>query len=241
MKEIQLLRKSIYTTYAESVGLDPHARYVQGTPLRPVVPLDAAREGVFLLGAFPSARFHQIDGTRDVPVGDNLGPFESERWFDGVRVREQPSALELENHFLRPMDLARGECWITDLVKVFLFNKGHRKKYEALSASPPAGYWRERFHEIGERSVPFLEQELRMARPRLMLTLGREVAGVLNGIRSPPAQTVLLVPKVKELAIGGMTLPTMHCAHPGALMRISYWRTRHETEFVPALRQAWRG
>ena len=92
-----------------------------------------------MIGAYPSARFQQIDGIRDVPVGDNLGPFESERWFDGVRVRKQRSAIELEKLFLIPMDVDRAQCWITNLVKVFLFKKGHRKKYEQLKASPPAG------------------------------------------------------------------------------------------------------
>ena len=249
MNEIRQLRKSIYRSYAECVGLDPHAQYVQGTPIRPVVPLDAAQGGLFLIGAYPSARFHQIDGVRDVPVGDNLGPFESERWFDGARVREQPSAIELENHFLAPMGLNRGHCWITNLVKVFLFKKGHRRKYKQLGASLPAGYRRECFHELGERSVLFLERELRLAKPRLVVTLGREVAGVLKGVRSPSAQSALLVPTVADLCIGGMTFPTMHCAHPGILMRSAAaprgrdaspsWRARHEAEFVPALRQAW--
>ena len=165
VKELQRLRRSIYESYAQSVGLDPDAYYVLGAPLRPLVPLDATRGGLFLIGAYPSARFQQIDGVRDVPVGDNLGPFESERWFDGVRVRKQRSAIELEELFLAPMELDRANCWITNLVKVFLFKKGHRKKYEQLSASPPAGYRRECFRELGERSVPFLERELKLAKP----------------------------------------------------------------------------
>ena len=244
MKDLQRLRKSIYGSYAEAIGLDPQARYVHGTPLRPVVPLDAARGGLFVIGAYPSARFHQIDGVRDVPVGDNLGPFESERWFDGARVREQPSAVELRDLFLKPMGVAREDCWITDLVKVFLFKGGHRRKYEELGTLPPEGYRRERFHELGELSVPVLEQELRLAKPRLVVTLGMEVAGVLRNARSPRAQRALLVPTVTELCIGGMTLPAMHCAHPGILMRgpgTSSWPERHKAEFIPALRQVWQG
>ena len=242
--DLQRLRKCIYGSYAESIGLDPQARYVHGTPLRPVVPLDAARGGLFLIGAYPSARFHQIGRVRDVPVGDNLGPFESERWFDGARVREQPSAAELRDLFLKPMGIAREDCWITDLVKVFLFKEGHRRKYEELGTVPPADYRRERFRELGERSVPVLEQELRLAKPRLVVTLGMEVAGVLRGVRSPRAQRALLAPAVTELRIAGMTLSAMHCAHPGILMRghnSSSWPARHDAEFVPALRQAWQG
>ena len=250
MSGIQQLRKWIYGRYAERVGLEPNAHYILGSPIRPVVPLDVARGGLFVIGAYPSARFHNIDGVRDVPVGDNLGPFENERWFDGSRVRKQLSAVELQDHYLQPMGLARKECWITNLVKVFLFKEGHREKYNRLGASPPAGYRRESFRELGERSVPFLERELRLAKPRLVVTLGREVAGVLRGVRSPSAQTALLVPAVSDLRIGSMTFSTMHCAHPGILMRAGTdpqrqgaapsWRERHEEEFRPALQRAWR-
>ena len=238
MGSVGQLRKAIYGTYAEAIGLDPDAYYIHGTPLRPVVPLDAARGGVFIIGAYPSARFWQIDGIRDVPVADNLGPFESERWFDGTRVREQPSAHELDTLYLQPLALHRRDCWTTNLVKVFLFKQEHRTKYAELGSSVPVGYSRQRFHELGKRSVPFLEQELRLAKPRFVVTLGREVAGVLNGVRSPPRQSALLVPTVSEIQIGEVTLPGMHCAHPGILMRNPTWRERHELKFIPALLQA---
>ena len=196
---------------------------------------------MFVIGAYPSARFHQIGAVRDVPVADNLGPFENERWFDGARVREQPSAAELQRHFLEPMEVAREDCWITDLVKVFLFKDGHRRKYSELGVSPPEGYRRERFHELAALSVSIVERELKLAKPRLVVTLGREVAGVLRDVRSSTAQTALLVPAIQEMVIGGTPWPVIHCAHPGILMRPSSgWPARHETEFLPALREAWR-
>ena len=130
MNGIKRLRRRIHSSYAESVGLDLQAHYIHGTPLRPVIPLDTARGGLFVVGAYPSARFHQIGSVRDLPVADIPGPFENERWFDGARVREQPSASELRDLFLRPMDVERKDCWITNLVKVFLFKEGHRNKYQ---------------------------------------------------------------------------------------------------------------
>ena len=119
------LQRDMYENYSQSVGLEPRACYIHGTPLRPVVPLDIGTASVFFLGAYPSARFAMINGISDVPVADNLGPFESERWFDGARVRQQPSARELHELFLGPLKLDRASCWITDLVKVFLFKPGH--------------------------------------------------------------------------------------------------------------------
>jgi hypothetical protein len=72
--------------YATSIGLASEAKYISGAPLEPVVPLDTGNE-VFIIGAYPSARFGVMNGERDVPMADNLGPFEPERYYDGERVR----------------------------------------------------------------------------------------------------------------------------------------------------------
>jgi uracil-DNA glycosylase len=233
-----LLRK-MYEGYAAFVGLDPTARYLHGTPLRPVVPLDTGVGEVFVLGAYPSARFALIDGIADVPVGDNMGPFENERWFDGARVREQPSARELRDFFLEPLALERSRCWISDLVKVFLFKEGHVDRYRRLGAEAPGGYARERFAELAERSLPWIERELEAARPKLLITLGAEVAGILRKVRSSSAQVDLLIPRVEPISIGRVVVSAVHCAHPGILMRpapTNPWPERHRTAFIPAIR-----
>lgn len=241
MPDPSRLLKEIYHHYAESVGLDPDPRYLHGTPLRPVVPLDRGQGGLFILGAYPSARFAQIGKVSDVPVADNLGPFESERWFDGSRVREQLSAKELNEHFLKPMGLERSKCWITDLVKVFLFKPGHQKRYKALGAVPPAGYTRDRFWDLATHpeSLGWLEKELKAARPKLMITLGAEVAGAVRGLKSSSAQIKLIRPEIQSIELGGEKIDVLHCAHPGILMRKgpkNPWPMRHEGEFKPVLR-----
>ena len=91
-----MLQQAILREYAINVGLNPDAHYYGGARLRPVVPLDTAIGGTFILGAYPSARFESVGRQNDVPVGDNLGPFEPERYFDGNSVRTQKSADELK-------------------------------------------------------------------------------------------------------------------------------------------------
>lgn len=234
------LLREIYDDYAHSVGLNPSAQYYHGTPLRPVVPLDTGVGGVFILGAYPSARFAQICGVSDVPVADNLGPFEQERWFDGDRVRVQPSAQELHTLFLEPLKLERSKCWISDLVKVFLFKEGHVSRYKRIGAEPPIGYCRECFAELAARSVPWLIREIVAAKPVLLITLGSEVAGVLRGVHNTDAQVRLLVPSIEPLSIGQTTVSTIHCAHPGILMRpgpSNPWPNKHRDKFLPALRE----
>ncbi len=185
--EISRLQAAIVAEYAADVGLAPDASYVSGAPLRPLPPLDVGTDSVMIVGAYPSARFGVISGIRDVPVGDNLGPFEPERYFDGQRVRTQASADELRDLFFARLGLDRTKCWVTDIVKVFLFKEGHREKYAALGATLPAGYRREDFETLAVRSFGWLEREIEVAKPRLLVTLGSEIAGVLHGVqgRSP--------------------------------------------------------
>jgi hypothetical protein len=48
----------MFRAHLESVGLDAGARYRGDARLRPVVPLDAAVHGVFIVDAFPSASLY---------------------------------------------------------------------------------------------------------------------------------------------------------------------------------------
>jgi hypothetical protein len=240
MADIEKLLQSIYRDYARSIGLSEEASYIFGNPLRPVVPLDHGTDSVFFLGAYPSARFILYNKVLDVPAGDNLGPFENERWFDGSRVRVQPSARELNDYFINPLKLTRELCWVTDLVKVFLFKEGHLARYTKLGVNPPVGYERSRFDELGVLSLPWIRKELALAQPKLIISLGAEVAGVLRGVKPGAKQTALLQPEVKALEIDGISVPTIHCAHPGILMRPSdrnLWPERHKYEFIPAIQK----
>lgn len=236
MTAIKQLRRDIIRDYAASVGLPANANYISGASLRPVVPLDTGSE-VFIIGAYPSARFGSLNGERDVPMADNLGPFEPERYFDGERVRVQNSAAELQEHFLTPLGLSRDKCWVTDLVKVFLFKKGHREKYDRLDALVPAGYRREDFETLGQKSLPWIERELRIASPSLVVTLGSEVAGILTRTPSLAGRTKLLSGTVYRVKLGATEVNVAHLPHPGILMRKgagAEWRTRNK-RWVAAL------
>lgn len=216
---VRTLQRDILHRYAKDLGLDPDARYISGTPLRPLPPLDTHIGGLMIVGAYPSARFATMGRHRDVPVGDNLGPFEPERYFDGDRVRTQRSADELHSLFLEPLAVSREVCWVTDLVKVFLFKQGHRAKYESLGGRVPIGYRREDFDQLAAKSTRWLGREIEVAQPALLLTLGAEVAGLIRGIRGQQARNSLLGPTVTTVTIDGHTVDAVHLAHPGILMR----------------------
>jgi len=216
---VRSLQRDIINRYADDVGLPTTATYISGAPLRPLPPLDTHVGGLMVLGAYPSARFGTIDGIRDVPVGDNLGPFESERYFDGDRVRTQASADELDSLILGRLGIPRTRCWVTDLVKVFLFKSGHRDKYTALGASVPDGHRRELFEELALRSMPWLAREVRLSKPALLMTLGSEVAGLVRGVTGQKARNALLGPNIMDVTVDGTAVRMVHLAHPGILMR----------------------
>jgi uracil-DNA glycosylase len=216
---VSTLQRSIVEEYAADLGLDPQARYISGAPLRPLPPLDVGTDAVMIVGAYPSARFGVMSGLRDVPVGDNMGPFEPERNFDGQRVRTQASADELRDLLFAPLALNREECWITDIVKVFLFKDGHRRKYAALGEESPRGYDREAFEVLADASLPWLEREIETAAPRLMITLGSENAGILRSVVGQRRRNQLLTGEPVDVPVGKHTVTVVHLTHPGILMR----------------------
>jgi hypothetical protein len=235
--KISSLQKQIAEEYAAHMGLDPRAAYISGAPLRPLPPLDVGTDSVMILGAYPSARFGVVSGIRDVPVGDNMGPFEPERYFDGQRVRTQASADELRELFFAPLGLNRADCWVTDMVKVFLFKEGHRKKYASLGAAPPRGYERERFEALAHESISWLERELEVAAPRLLVSFGSEVAGILRAVQGQQRRNQLLTGDPVDLSVGGRTVRAVHLAHPGILMRKGNdrrnpWPAEHQKHLI---------
>ncbi len=242
MLAIQNFQQRLFTTYINDLTLPARYAYLYGNPVQPVAPLDTAQNGVMIIGAYPSARFATIGAERDVPVADNCGPFSTESYFDGSRVRTVASGAELEQAYLRPLGLRRDQCWITDLVRVFLFKDGHISKYRRLGCNWPARETRSQFEALAAQGMHWLEEEIRLARPRLVITLGAEVAGIVQGVKGQAARNQLLSGHLNDLWLGDTEVyPVIHLAHPGIVMRPASeqnpWPRRHREEHIPAARE----
>jgi len=240
--KIKSFQRRLHAKYTNDLDLPQPYQYLYGNPIHPVVPLDVAQDSVFILGAYPSAKFATIGSERDVPVGDNCGPFSTERYFDGSRVRTVSSGKELEQAYLHPLGLRRDQCWITDLVRVFLFKQGHIDKYRRLGCDWPPRPTRDDFETYAERGMGWLAEELQLARPRVVITLGNEVAGLLQGVTGRKKRNALLGGDPKSMSVGGKTYPVIHLAHPGIVMRPATERNRwpalHRDEHIPRARDA---
>ena len=130
-KQILRYQQRCFAEYSDDIGLPENYSYIDGNRIRPIVPVATAQGALMIVGAYPSARFEsrreqtERGRLRLVPIADNLQPFGVEEYFDGTRVRRLTSGDEIRGHVLDPLDIDANGCWITDLVKVFLYKSAH--------------------------------------------------------------------------------------------------------------------
>ena len=170
-----------------------------------------------IVGAYPSAKFFTINGIADTPVSDNDSPFSNESYFDGSRVRTIPSGKELNEEILERISVKRSDCWITDLVKVFLFKEGHIKRYQKLGKFGISEN-RSKFPEYAGKSLIWLEQEIRLCNPYIILLLGQEVTKAFFGIPTKQAGEYL-DGSIKHKDVQGVVHNIICLPHPGILIK----------------------
>jgi len=227
-RAILAYQQRCFREYSSSVGLPDHYTYPDGNPIRPLPPVQTAVGGIMIVGAYPSARFESrpsCDGSgraRLVPVADNLHPFAKEEYFDGQRVRRLESGEGIRTYLLSEIGLEAEDCWITDLVKVFLYKPEHVDSCGAVLPAFHVHELRSRFMELGSKSLEWTMAECEICQPRLVITLGEEVAQTVSGEPRANADTLLNRPVCKPASIGGY--PTLFVPHPAACRRSEKWR-----------------
>jgi uracil-DNA glycosylase len=234
------LQRRLQADCQKGLCLPSPYRYYDGAPVGTVVPLDTAQEQVMIIGAYPSARFATVRGVPYVPIGDVGRPFPEKMHMAGGEAWTVPSGRELRERYLVPLGLSREQCWITNLVRVFLFQKWHAVKSRQLEPSWTGEETRSRFECLAKEGKGWLGEELAIARPRIVITLGAEAAGILRGVKGQQPRNALLGGTVQEMAVGGIAYPVIHLAHPGILMRrgsaSNPWPERHK-EHIQAARR----
>lgn len=219
MGEIVKYQKHCWENYKKDIGLPENYNYIYGNPIKVHVPVDIATNGIMIIGAYPTAHFNTIDGIRDVPVEDHLYPFSNEIYFDGSSVRLVKSGQELEDYYFSELGISREQCWITDLVKVFLFKEGHIKKYKQLGYNSQEET-RTKFKEYAIKSLQYLDEEIKLAKPNVILSLGAEVASIMLGISEKTA-IELMTENPIDYYSNGIKYTLFALPHPGIIMRNS--------------------
>ena len=181
-----------------------------------------------IIGAYPSARFESRPSLskpgqyRLVPIANNLQPFGYEQYFDGVRVRTLESADGLKEYLLNSLSLSIDQCWVTDLVKVFLFKPEHAESIADVHPNFQVPVNRNQFKDLAEKSLSWLQDEVLLCNPKLIVTLGEEVAQVISGEKSASADDLLSREITRSSRFEGY--PVLFLPHPDACRRFEKWR-----------------
>ena len=224
-------QKDCFKNYKREIGYPTEYTYLLGTPINVLVPIETKLNKVMIVGAYPSAKFFTINGIADTPMADNDSPFSNESYFDGSRVRTIPSGKELNEVILDRIGINRCDCWITDLIKVFLFKDGHINRYEKLGKNDIKEN-RSKFIEFAKLSMNRLENEIEICNPYVIILLGMEVTKVVFDLADNKAKEFLdgknRFKNIRDVERNIICLP-----HPGILMKKTDrnpWPDRFENE-----------
>jgi uracil-DNA glycosylase len=225
MVDIKLYQKNCFTEYKKDVGFPDKYTYFYGNPINALVPIEVTTNKVMIIGAYPSAKFFTLNKIADVPLYDNDSPFSNELYFDGLKIRSIPSGNEL-NDILLKIGVNRKDCWITDLVKVFLFKEGHIKKYNKLGRIDIVEN-RTKFYEYAKKSLKWINSEISIANPQIIITLGTEVTSTIFGVSENMGKT-FLDGKCRKIRLEDEELNIISLPHPGILIRNENWRIKFD-------------
>jgi len=174
---IQQYQKKCFKEYAKSIKFSEEHTYLYGNPVRTVVPIETAIGKIMVIGPYPAAKLFYEQDIPDVPLSDANAPFAIDPYYDGSRVRSSYTGQELTDVILETMEVTREQCWLTNLVKVHLFDDDHVKKYHRLGKEIKEN--RSKFMDYANKSLPWIRQELEIANPYAIILLGAEVISSL--------------------------------------------------------------
>lgn len=210
-----------YNEYNEFIGLPKDYNFYFGNPVEPVVPaipINNQKIGIMIIGAYPTAKFGTINGITDVPLYNINFPFSDETYFDGSRKRSINSRQELVENYLNLLGISVDNCWLTNLVKVFLFKQGHVNRYQKLGRVIQET--RSKYKEYADKSHYWLAQEIKLAKPQVVFMLGAEVTSSLFKISINKSKT-LMDGNIRTLSFEGIQIQALCLPHPGIIMHKS--------------------
>jgi len=194
-KEILGFQKECFANYVADIRNkvpqipDPYV-YPDGNPIRPVVPVKTIQNTIMLIGAFPSARFERRNKVL-IPIGDNLSPFGQEEYFDGREVRTQASRSSLDKNYFDQLNIDADKIWITDIVKVYLFPEKHIVNCKMVAPKRTFVNTHDLFSEIAFASLEWMQREIILCNPKLIITLGAVPARAISGDKKKSNEELL--------------------------------------------------
>jgi hypothetical protein len=174
---IQQYQKKCFKEYQQSIKFQNETTYLYGNPVQTIVPIETAIGKIMIIGPQPAAKVYFVNDIPDVPLCDATAPFSIEPYYDGSRVRSSYTGQELNEVILETLEIERKNCWLTSLLKVFLFDDDHVKKYHRLGKEIKEN--RSLYSEYALKSLPWIRDEIEIANPKAVILLGPEVISSL--------------------------------------------------------------
>ena len=215
---IQQYQKKCSREYLQSIQFPKEASFLYGNPVQTVLPIETAIGKIMIIGPQPAAKVYFVDGIPDVPLYNATAPFSIEPYYDGNRVRSSYTGQELSEVILETLEIPREHCWLTSLVKVFLFDDDHVKKYHRLGKDIKAN--RALYSEYANKSLPWIRHEIEIANPKAIILLGPDVISNLLLISEEEAMN-LITGKVVEKKIIWKNSSFICLPSPGVILERS--------------------
>lgn len=219
-----------YKNYLRSIGLPDSYTYPDGNPIRPLPPAQTAAGELIIIGAYPSARFESRPSRlhptiyRLIPIADNLQPFGYKQYFDGLRVRTLKSADGLQKFLLSKIGRTPQQCWITDIVKVFLYKDSHIESCQDVYPAFQMTTLSSKFKKLAKKSLNWLQDECQICQPKLIVAPGEESAQVISDELTVSADILLERDIIYPSNL--KDYPTLFHPHPDASRRFKKWRQK---------------
>ena len=228
--KISEFQKRCYKEYLvklQKMGLIPEPYlFPYGNPVRTVIPTTTETNGIMIIGAFPSARFENVNGYL-IPCANNLSPFGEEEYFDGKRVRVQESRKSLNENYFSKLKINPAKIWLTDIVKIYLYPEKHIKNCKKVNPDIIYVNTHKHFKKIAKESLQWLIEEITICSPKLIITLGEVAARVLTEDNKSKNKE-LLDGSVQLKPINGAEYYISHLAHPEIYRINNEWKIHTE-------------
>jgi len=216
---IQQYQKKCSREYLQSIKFPQETSYLYGNPIQTVLPIETAIGKIMVIGPQPTAKVYFVNDIPDVPLYDATAPFSIEPYYDGNRVRSSYTGQELSEVILETLEISREHCWLTTLVKVFLFDDDHVKKYHRLGKEIEAN--RALYSEYANKSLPWIRQEIEIANPKAIILLGPDVISSLLLVSEKEAMDFITGKVVVEKKIIWKNSSFICLPPPGVIMERS--------------------
>jgi uracil-DNA glycosylase len=157
-KDIELLPEHMY------YNVDPRYPSKPREQIKPIVPKKTAYNNIMIVGEYPSAIFYN----KKIPIGNIKEPFSADETDSGDTLDDMLPEVGIE----------RDDCWITNLVKVFLFKveRDVDGKIRRRYSDPERKLM---FRGYAEKSMKWLYYELSIANPKIIIALSKNVFDIL--------------------------------------------------------------